>query len=145
MAPFVYRAPGRFSDGSYGVFYAGLEAETAIAEVAFHRGLFLETTGEGPMFLEESLVTAKADGAFTDVRGSQATLPDLYSPDFRDYPKAQAWGAVQRAAGRDGIAYSSVRHPGSCLAVFRPKVIQNCRLTKLFRFWWDGRRVQEVP
>ncbi len=33
--------PTRFSDGSYGVYYAGHTFETALREVAFHMGRFM--------------------------------------------------------------------------------------------------------
>ncbi|HKU45091.1 MAG TPA: RES family NAD+ phosphorylase, partial [Polyangiales bacterium] len=42
MAPFTHLGrPSRFSDGSYGVYYAAHALETAVRETAFHRGRFL--------------------------------------------------------------------------------------------------------
>ena len=146
MAPFVYRSPSRFSDGSYGVFYAGLEEATAIQEVAHHRARFLRATEEGPMFLQEAILTAGIQGTFTDVRGARRTLPHLFGPDPATYPVAQAWAAAQRASGVDGLAYPSVRRPGgTCVAAFRPSVVHSCRLQRMLRFWWDGSEVMAVP
>ena len=46
MAAFTHLNPGgsRFSDGSYGVYYAAHSLETAIAEVSHHRAIFLRRT-----------------------------------------------------------------------------------------------------
>jgi hypothetical protein len=48
MAAFTHLNPegSRFTDGSYGVFYAALALETAIAETTRHRARFLEATDE---------------------------------------------------------------------------------------------------
>ena len=146
MAPFVYRTPGRFSDGSFGVFYAGLQETTAIHEVAFHRARFLRTTDEAPMFLEEAVLAAKVEGTFADIRDARATHSQLYAPDPQQYAPAQAWAAAQRAAGAEGVVYGSVRWPeGACLAAFRPQTVRQCRLARVLRFWWDGERVAPVP
>jgi len=146
MAPFVYRTPGRFSDGRAGVFYAGLEEVTALREVAYHRAQFLAKTDQAPMFLDEALLTARIEGSFTDIRGARDSHPHLYAKDTAQYAPAQAWAAGLRATGTDGILYGSVRWPeGSCAAVFHPKVVRNCRMAKVLRFWWDGGKVTPVP
>jgi hypothetical protein len=48
MAAFTHLNPvgDRFTDGSYGVFYAGLTLATAIAETRHHRTHFLKATDE---------------------------------------------------------------------------------------------------
>ena len=50
MAPFTHVNPrgSRFSDGSYGVYYAARELPTAIAETVFHMGRFYGATGDPP-------------------------------------------------------------------------------------------------
>jgi hypothetical protein len=50
MAAFTHLNPegSRFSDGTYGVYYAAREIETAIAESAYHRARFLSRTREAP-------------------------------------------------------------------------------------------------
>ena len=46
MAAFTHLNPegSRFSDGSYGVYYAAHDLDTAIAEVSHHRAIFLSRT-----------------------------------------------------------------------------------------------------
>ena len=48
MAAFTHLNPegDRFTDGSYGVFYASLTVETAVAETSHHRIRFLAATDE---------------------------------------------------------------------------------------------------
>ena len=48
MAPFTHVNPrgSRFSDGSYGVYYAARELPTAIAETVFHMGRFYGATAD---------------------------------------------------------------------------------------------------
>ncbi|RUZ36309.1 RES domain-containing protein, partial [Mesorhizobium sp. M7A.F.Ca.CA.001.15.1.1] len=51
MAPFVHCStlrPGRFSDGSYGIYYAGDSEEVALAETIHHHQKFMGATNEGP-------------------------------------------------------------------------------------------------
>ena len=50
MAPFCHLSrdrPSRFSDGSYGVYYAGDRFEVALAEAVFHFERFIAATGTG--------------------------------------------------------------------------------------------------
>src|SRR4029450_5762747 len=57
MAPFTHLGrPSRFSDGSYGVYYAARSLETAVRETAFHRGRFLAATGEAPRAVDHGVV-----------------------------------------------------------------------------------------
>ncbi len=142
MAPFVYPSASRFTDGSCGVFYAGLEEATAIAEVAWHRARFMAATDQGPMALEHQVLRASVTGTLADIRGQQARYPSLYDPDPGRYPAAQAWALERRAQGLDGVAYSSVRRAdGQCTAVFRPRAVGSCRILRPLHYLWDGRRI----
>ena len=46
MASFAYSGPSRFCDGTYGVYYAGREEETAVAESRYHTEAFLRATAQ---------------------------------------------------------------------------------------------------
>ena len=51
MAPFTHVSqdrPTRFSDGSYGVLYAGNSFEVALLETIHHHGRFMARTNEAP-------------------------------------------------------------------------------------------------
>ncbi len=139
MAPFAYLNPSRFSDGTFGVYYAGLDEETAIREVAFHRGIFMARTGEPASALEEQILVAGISGDLVDLRGQQASWPALYDPDPGAYAPAQAFGASLRGAGETGLAFSSVRNAGGeCVGVFRPRAVADCRQVRPLRYIWDG-------
>lgn len=142
MAPFVYPSPSRFTDGSFGVFYAGLEERTAIEEVACHRARFMADTGQGPMGLAHHVLRASVSGELADLRDGRAEWGALLDPDPDRYPPAQAWARERRGEGLDGIAYPSVRRAGGhCAAVFRPRAVQSCRIMKLVHYLWDGVRI----
>ena len=142
MAPFVYPIPSRFTDGSYGVFYAGLEEATAIAEVAWHRARFMAATDQIPMAMEHQVLRASVTGTLADIRGQQARHPGLCDPDPSRYPGAQAWARERRSEGLDGVAYSSVRRAeGHCAAVFRPRAVTSCRILRPLHYLWNGSRI----
>ena len=51
MAPFTHISmdrPSRFTDGRYGVLYAGKVFETALFETLYHHGRFMARTAEAP-------------------------------------------------------------------------------------------------
>jgi hypothetical protein len=142
MAAFTHLNPegSRFSDGTYGVYYAGESLDTAIAEVAHHRTLFLSRTREAATEIDLRTYTARVVGDFHDLRGQQEALPDVYSLD--SYTASQALGRSLRAKGSSGLVYDSVRRTGGqCVAVFRPKLISDCSQSSHITFVWDGTRI----
>jgi len=142
LAPFAYRTPSRFSDGSFGVYYAALDETTAIQEVAFHRERFLATTHEPACVLEEQVLWAEVTGELTDIRGEQGTHPEWYGPATAHYPAAQALGSSLWRAGQTGLVFSSVRNPGGeCFGIFRPRAISSCLPLRPLRYAWDGTRI----
>lgn len=142
MAPFAYRSPSRFSNGDFGIFYAGLDEATAIAEVGFHRGVFMARTHEPPSVLEEQVLGARVTGNLVDIRGQATALPLLYAPDPAAYVHAQAFGASLHEASEEGLAYDSVRRPGgACVGILRPRRISGCRQIRLLKYVWDGSRI----
>jgi len=142
MAPFLYRGPSRFSTGAFGVYYAGLEEETAIREVAFHRGRFLAATREPPCVQEMRVLRATVTGSLVDLRPGTEAFAPLLQPDPATYPAGQAFAADLRDAGEDGLVYPSVRHPGgACVACFKPRLISACRQTRPLTYVWDGQAI----
>ena len=145
MAPFTHPAPGggRFTDGTYGAYYAARDEATAVAETCYHRERFMRATGQPRMELDMRLLVARLAGELHDLRGMRAELPDIYALD--DYTASQALGRSLRAAGSHGIAYDSVRRDGGeCAAVLRPPVLSRCRQTKHLSYLWDGERIAHV-
>ena len=94
MAAFTHLNPegSRFSDGSYGVFYAARELETAVAETAFHRERFMRATDQSRMELDMRVYAVELDGRLHDLRGRAASFPLVYSRD--------SYGPAQELAKR---------------------------------------------
>jgi len=141
MAAFTHLNPegSRFSNGSFGVYYCSQRLETALLEVRHHQERFLRRTREGPLRLELRLYLADLDARLIDVR----KLPECHRPD--DYRPAQKLGLALRDQARDGVLYRSVRHhSGLCAAVFKPRLLRNCRQSKHYAFHFDGSRVTAI-
>ncbi len=142
MAAFTHVNPegSRFSDGSYGVFYAGRELETAVAESKHHRERFLRATGQGRIEVDMSAFGLDLVGDLHDLRGRRSDYPEVHA--VNDHSAGRRLAAGLREDGANGIVYESVRHPGGeCAAVSRPKLLSRVRRTRRLCFVWDGREI----
>ncbi len=145
MAPFTHLSPQgtRFTDGSFGAYYAAESIDTAIAETRFHRENFLRATRQAPTELEMRCYLADVACELHDLRGRSIELPDIYDPS--SYRASQKLGRQLRNGGSNGVAFDSVRRAGGqCLAVFRPRLVQNVRQNVHLRYAWDGTAISEV-
>jgi RES domain len=143
MAPFVHcppLRPSRFSDGSYGVYYAGDAEEVALAETIHHHGNFMRATSEEPGWTADfRVLIGSVDRDLDDVNG----VPGVLHPD--DYTASQAEGSGLRAAGSDGLAWESVRIPGGhCIGVFWPDAVTIPTQGRHYSYHWNGTRVDFV-
>jgi hypothetical protein len=144
MAAFTHLNPGgsRFSDGSYGVFYAAKDKATAIAETRHHQANFLRATNEAPIQLQMRVYHAEISGRLHDLRMMHVDDP-VYAPD--SYAASQVLGRRLRAEGSQGLRYKSVRLPGKeCVAIFRTAAVSNCRHAGQLLYQWDGREFAGV-
>ena len=145
MAAFTHVSPhgSRFSNGTYGVFYAAQRESTAIAETKYHRERFLRATNEPRREVDMRVLSVTVRGQLHDLRGMREILPDVYRLD--DYTASQLLGGALRAGGSNGVVYESVRHEGGkCVAAFRPPLLSSCRERRHLRYVWDGSRIVEV-
>jgi hypothetical protein len=145
MAAFTHPNPdgSRFSDGSFGVFYAGADLATAIAETKHHRARFMRMTSQPRMELDMRVYAVDLDGELHDLRGRRTELPLIYDPD--DYTAGQLLAVRLRAEGSSGVVYDSIRHTdGTCAAVFRPRCLTNPRQERHLCYVWDGRAIGMV-
>ena len=120
LAAFLHVAPGggRFNGPDLGAWYAAAEIRTAAAEVGHHLRREAVARAVPAMRRVYRTYTARLVGEFRDVRG-EAGLHDPAS-----YVVSQPFGEAERAAGRDGIVFNSVRHQGGVnAAAFRPSKI----------------------
>jgi len=142
MAAFTHphRDGSRFTDGTYGVYYAALERDTAIGETVHHRKRFLSYTQEPACVLEMRCYLADVTGAFHDIRGG---WPELHDPD--SYVASQRTAVELRIGGGNGLVYDSVRKAGGqCVAVFYPDLIAPARQGPHLLYHWNGETITHV-
>lgn len=146
MSPFTHISmdrPSRFTDGSYGVLYAGKIFETALFETIHHHTRFMARTAEAPGWtsqFREIILSVSAD--LHDLRHVDATDP-AFDPD--SYIASQGLAIALRAAGSDGMVYPSIRHPGGeCVGLFYPDRASDPVQGRHLDYHWDGARVDLV-
>jgi hypothetical protein len=145
MAPFTHLNPegSRFADDTFGAFYAAASLDTSIAETRYHREIFLRATRERALELDMRTYLCDVAASFHDIRGKRDRMPDIYDPD--SYVASQKLARSLKLAGSNGVVFDSVRHSGGqCLAVYRPRLVQNCRQGTHLRYVWDGERISQV-
>jgi hypothetical protein len=145
MAPFTHLNPegSRFADDTFGAFYAAASLDTSIAETRYHREIFLRATRQRPLELDMRTYLCDVAASFHDIRGRRDRMPDIYDPD--SYVASQKLARSLKLAGSNGVVFDSVRHTGGqCLAVYRPRLVQNCRQGTHLRYVWDGERISQV-
>jgi hypothetical protein len=143
MAPFVHCSPlrpGRFSDGTFGLYYAGDSTEVAIAETIHHHTKTMLATAEAPGWTSQFReLIGSVDANMDDVSG----MVDLLDPE--NYEPSQVFGAERRAAGSDGITWPSVRFAGgNCIAALWPDVVPIPTQGAHFSYHWNGSSVDYV-
>lgn len=146
MAPFTHASPdrpSRFSDGRFGVYYAGDRYEVALFETIYHHERFMTATDEAPGWVSDIReLVGTIDALLHDVRGDASYTPVL---DPEDYAASQGLAIDLWSAGSDGIVYPSVRYPeGDCVAVFWPDVIGIPVQGRHLAYHWDGARVNQI-
>ena len=114
MAPFTHvnRNGSRFSDGSYGVYYAA----------------------------RMRVLLGSLDARLHDVSRLDDMLKRLIL-DAESYAHSRPFAAELRDNDSDGIVYPSVRDEvGSCIAAFWPDVADRPVQERHLQYEWDGKR-----
>jgi hypothetical protein len=141
MAPFTHISrdrPSRFSDGSFGVYYAGDRFEVALRETVHHFERFMRATAEPPGHADFRELVGRLDADLHDLRADARFVPCLAA---EDWSASQALAAALRAQGSNGIVYPSVRSPGGeAVAVFWPDVAGAPVQGRHLRYRWNGER-----
>jgi len=143
MAPFVHCStlrPGRFSDGSYGIYYAGDTVDVALAETMHHHARFMAATGEPAGWTSDfRALIGTIDRKLHDVNG----VPDVLHPT--NYHASQVEGAGLRVSGSDGLTWNSVRHAGGqCIGALWPDAVSIPVQGPHYCYHWNGERVDYV-
>ena len=146
MAPFVHVStdrPSRFSDGSFGVYYAGDRVELAIFKTIYHYGLFMAATNEPAGWTSDfQELVGSINAELHDVMETSA-FTAIRHPE--DYTASQALAIELRAQNSNGLIYRSVRYPeGTAIALFWPDVAGIPKQGQRFSYYWDGVKVTQV-
>lgn len=143
MAAFTHPGPSRFSDGSFGIYYAANSLQTAISETRFHREYFLKASNEPPCLVQMREYIARVQKPLVDIHHPK--FNSYLNPDMRYYEHSQQLGYEIKMANEWGIAYPSVRNQeGYCVAILRPPALtlpkQGCHLDYI----WDGEKISDI-
>jgi hypothetical protein len=138
MAAFTHIGKvSRFTDGTFGLYYAASSQSAAIAETSFHQERFLAATNEPDVELTMRTYVNKVVKPMHDIRAGFAHLHD---PDPANYGPAQAFAKKLREEKSWGLLYSSVRANGhECIAAFRPPAVSIPVQGKHIRYVWEAR------
>lgn len=144
MAAFTHMGyTSRFSDGSYGIYYAASSLDTAVKETAFHRERFYSASNERACSISMREYIANIKKPLVDITSNHYS--NLLNPDPDFYNQSQEFGKQIHDEKQWGLFYPSVRNNGGlCMAIFRPPALtiptQGCHL----KYIWDGSHITEV-
>ncbi|MDX2347055.1 MAG: RES family NAD+ phosphorylase [Legionella sp.] len=142
MAAFTHIGhPSRFTDGSFGVFYAADSIHTAIKETIFHRERFYRASNEPACSISMREYIAQITQPLIQL--DQTTHQYYLDPDINSYKKSRKFGLEQREKKVWGLSYPSTRHSGgTCVAILRPKAIAvPVKQGTHYRYIWDGQSI----
>ena len=127
-AAFTHTRPfgNRFSGPERGAWYAGFSLQTSEIEVAYHKSKELQEIkwDQEEVFIYVDFL-ADFRGKFHDIRDDRAFVNCL---DPGSYTTSQHLARELLEAGSGGVVYPSVRHKaGTCIACFRPALVNNVR------------------
>lgn len=142
MAAFTHIGhPSRFTDGSFGIYYASNTLDTAIAETTYHRTIFLNYTQEEPGEIDMRVYIGEVMKPLHDIRSSAYDF--LHDPD--NWNPSQAFGKAMKQDHSWGLVYRSVRHQGGeCLAALRPPAVSIPVQGPHLSYKWDGKTISDV-
>ena len=144
MAPFCHVSPdrkSRFSDGGFGVLYAGNLFEVALLETIHHHERFMARTHEAAGWTSQFReIVISVDARLHDLRKPHDDY--LKALDQNSYDTSQPLASQLRAAGSDGLVYPSARYKtGECVGLFYPDLAANAVQGRHFDYHWDGATV----
>jgi hypothetical protein len=146
MAAFTHIGrPSRFSDGSYGVYYAGRSLETAIRETVHHREILCADAGLEADELSLRAWAGSVCRPLHDIRGREYEPLHDPAPRPADHPRARTFGRSLREQDSWGLLYRSVRHRGGeCIAALRPPAVSLPVHGAHLVYAWDGECITHV-
>lgn len=142
MAAFTHVGkPSRFTDGSFGIYYASLSQKTAVRETVYHRARFLAATNENPCEITMRMYEGKIKKSLHDIR--HQSYKKYHNNE--NYAESQQFGKQLREMKSYGIIYNSVRDESGCnIAVLRPPAISIPDMTSHLKYIWNGKQIIDV-
>ncbi|HEY0491177.1 MAG TPA: RES family NAD+ phosphorylase [Telluria sp.] len=143
-AAYTYPRPegSRFNDGERGAWYCAFDAQTALAEITFHKTVEYQEINRFDDSVTYQAMLADFTSTFHDIRGLEGFDSCL---DPSSYIESQQLAAQLLEAGSMGVIYPSVRREGGTnLACFRPALVGNVRKGQAYRLTWAGSPVPVI-
>jgi len=143
-AAFTYAHPqgSRFNDGRRGAWYCAFDADTALAEVSFHKAVEYAEIKRFDDSVQYQCMLSDFTATFHDLR-NQPRYEDCLAAD--SYIASQTLAERLLDGGSLGIIYPSVRREGGInLACFRPALVGNVRKGAAYRLTWQGSPVPKI-
>ncbi|MHB0962223.1 MAG: RES family NAD+ phosphorylase [Gemmatimonadaceae bacterium] len=130
--------PTRYTDGTFPAFYLAQQATTAIAEKMHHTAHWLAKHHIAAHPHTIVLVHVDVDARVDDLRTMVVATPAL--SHATDYTASQQQARTSRAAGAQGVLYSSVRDPQGhdCAATFDESTLAEAQPHTAVRLEWNG-------
>lgn len=145
MSAFTHLNPegSRFSDGTWGVYYAAHTLDTAITETKYHRENFLRATHMPATRVDMRVLVCQMKGTLHDLRDPLYQQTALYDPSH--YTASQDLARNLKKEQAQGLVFWSVRAPhNQNIAIFRPTLLSQCRQERHLEYVWDGACITHV-
>jgi hypothetical protein len=143
MAPFTHVNPkgSRFSNGTYGVYYAAEQLETALRETVHHFERFAADSHDPPRREPMRVLLGNIDHSFDEIDSLPADQRHAVL-DKNSYAASRPFASDRRNKNSDGLSYPSVRHAGGrCIGAFWPNVVGIPLQERHLQYEWDGKKV----
>lgn len=144
MASFTHAGmPSRFTDGSFGVYYAGMDLKTAIAESKYWQEQEMSDLEEQPAFARTMRVyISQVNSALSDLVDLRR---DVRVQEMDNYAQSQLIGKELKNKNEYGFIYSSVRQEGGqCLGALRPPIMKPVTQSMHLRYYWNGTEIDHI-
>ena len=133
----------RFTDGSYGVYYAGIDLNTAIAESKHWQEQEMAHLEDQPPFTRTMRVYVSQINS--DLSDLVDLRTDIRVQDPDNYGVSQSIARDIRDKDEYGFLYSSVREKGGeCLAALRPPIMKPAIQSMHLRYHWNGSEINHI-
>lgn len=135
VSPLTYYSAGRFSDGSWPVFYSGADQRTAESELGYYRAKeFAARTTTGEVY--QLCFRCQFDGTTIDLTSEVDRWPDLISSETEN-AFCRGLGRIGRTSVDAFLAPSArLRPEGVTVPVFQRRALANAEAIGITVYKW---------